>query len=64
MDFLAGGIRQIRVKDKTCLGDHGAAALQEEIGQYMLRRLTKKQLEKWQKKTSDLLRSQEAAEEI
>lgn len=64
MDFLAGGISQIRVKEKTCLGDNGAAPLQKEINQYMLRRLTKKQLETWQDKSSDLIRSQDTAEEI
>ena len=64
MDFLSGGIQQILVTDRTYLGDDGAAALQREINQYMLRRLTEKQLEKWQNESSDILQSQDTAGEI
>lgn len=64
MDFLSGEIRQVKITDKTYLGDEGAAPLQKEINQYMLRRLTKKQLEKWRNKSSDVLQSQDTAEDI
>ena len=64
MDFLSGGIQQIQITDRTYLGDDGAAALQKEINQYMLRRLTEKQLDKWRKKSSDILQTQDTAEDI
>lgn len=64
MDFLKGEIHQITVTDKIYAGDQKAAALQQEINGFMSRRLTKDQLNKWLKRSSDAVKSDETAEEI
>lgn len=64
MDFLTGEIRQVQVTDKTYLGDDNAGALQEEINQYMLRKVTKKQLDKLLKRSSDVTGTEETAQDI
>lgn len=64
MDFLKGEIRQITVTNKVYLGDDKAAALQEEINGYMLRRLTEKQLNQWLQRSADIADTETSAENI
>lgn len=64
MDFLTGELRQLEVTEKTYVGDREAAPLQEEIVQYMARSLTKKQLNKFLKKSEDVSTGEQTAKEI
>lgn len=64
MDFMKGEIQKIQVTKKTYLGDQKAEPLQKEINQYMLRKVTKAQLEKWVKKSGDITKTEKQAEEI
>ena len=53
-DFLAGHLTDLEVTHKTYLGDDKAAALQQEITDYMGREVTKEGLEKLLQKSSQL----------
>lgn len=64
MDFLRGEIHRITVTDKTYLGDHKAAALQQEINEFMSRKLAKDQLKKWLGQSAEAESADKEAEEI
>lgn len=64
MDFFQGQIQEIEVTDRTYLGDRKASPLQEEICEKMLRSLTKKQLNKFLKKSSSLEDAEREANQI
>lgn len=64
MDFLNGQIQEIVVTEKTYLGDDKAAPLQKEIRGKMLRTLTKKQLNRFLKKSSPITGVEQDASEI
>lgn len=63
-DFLAGHLTDLQVTHKTYLGDDKAAALQQEITDYMGREVTKEGLEKLLQKSSQLEKIEEEAEKI
>lgn len=63
-DFLAGHLTNLEVTHKTYLGDDKAAALQQEITDYMGREVTKEGLDKLLKKSSQLQKIEEEAKEI
>lgn len=64
LDFLSGQIQEITVTDKTYLGDDKAVPLQKEICERMMRTLTKKQLQKFLKKSSSFTGVEQDAAEI
>lgn len=63
-DFLSGHLTDLEVTHKTYLGDDKAAALQQEITDYMGREVTKEGLEKLLQKSSQLGKIEEKAKEI
>lgn len=64
MDFLEGGLEEVRVTNRIYLGDDGANALQKEINSYMGRVVTKKQLKKFLSQSKELEGIEEEAKEI
>lgn len=64
MDFLSGFFQEIQVVEKQCAGDRGANALSREITAYMERKLVKKQLQNFLKKSEGLQKTDEKAVEV
>lgn len=64
MDFFRGQIQGIRVTDKTYLGDNCAEPLQEEICQYMERKITGTKLKEFLQKSESVQKTEEQAKEI
>ena len=63
-DFLAGHLTDLEVLHKTYLGDDKAAALQQEITDYMGREVTKEGLDKLLRQSSQFQTIEEKAKEI
>lgn len=63
-DFMAGHLSNLEITRRTYLGDNKAAALQQEITDYMGRVVTKESLNKLQKKSSYLQNVEEEAKKI
>ena len=64
MNFFQGEIRKISVTNKVFAGENKGDPIQQEINQYMLRTLTKKQFKKWLGNSKELQKTEEKAEEI
>lgn len=63
-DFLAGHLTSLDVIDKTYCGDNKAAALRQEITDYMGREVTKESLDKLLGKSSQLQNIEEEAKKM
>lgn len=63
-DFMAGYLSDLAITQKTYLGDNNAAALRQEITDYMGRVVTKEGLNKLRKKSSQLQYIEEEAKRI
>ncbi|MCH5251553.1 MAG: hypothetical protein J1F22_01150 [Lachnospiraceae bacterium] len=64
IDFFTGQINEIRVTDRTYLGDNKAEPLQKEITQYMARKVTGEQLKKILKQSEAVVNTEQQAEEL
>lgn len=64
MDMLQGTFSEIKVLEKYCAGDDGAAAVGKEITAYMKRSLAKDAWEKFRKKKEQVQKGEEMAEEL
>ncbi|MCH5266068.1 MAG: hypothetical protein J1F02_09225 [Lachnospiraceae bacterium] len=63
-DFLQGQLQEIQVTEKTYSGDNEAEALQQQVNQYMGRRVTKEQLSKLREQSQAVANTDTQAKEI